>query len=506
MPLPIKFSNDVQAKLKERDEKLLKKLNTKKPKKLNTSNMIDAIEAIRQDVEKHLGHLKSQVKIIYSIEELEAYIEGANQYGYLAIDTETTGLNPLSDMIISINLYYPGHAAYVPINHRDYFSNERIDTQLTEEQVKPYLEKIIAKVLMHNAQFDIRVIKHTCKVRLTCYWDTQEAASLLNENESHRLKDLHPKYISHREEKTFSDYFGNGLFIYVPIEYAALYGINDSIDTFDLFEFQSKYLTDDTERQDYKDLYWVFRNIEMPMVDVIVDLEDNGVAVNMELQQQFYEKYHKKMDEALKECYAEIDKYKDKIDSYKMSHPNHKLENPINIESSTQLKVLFYDILKAKQLPDKGKSVDVDCMNEWSKTIPLAKAIIDYRKAVKITSTYVDNIPAITHIDGRVHTHFRSQGAVTGRMASGDPINLQNIPSRGPGKELRKLFMGQETTREVELRKDNAYILEREEEVQLQDGSWQWAELVKPGDILESGEEVVAVKVKDFKVLIGVKK
>ena len=143
-------------------------------------------------------------------------------------------------------------------------------------------------------------------------------------------------------------------------------------------------------------------------------------------------------------------------------------------------------------------------MQELKKKYPLAAKITDYRSAMKMTSTYIDNIQNIVHTDGRVHTGFNSNGAATGRMSSKEPLNLQNIPSRGPAKELRRMFAGQNTEREVELRSDNAYILDRCEEVQLQDGTWVWAELVKAGDVLESGEVVKAVIVKEFKVLIGI--
>ena len=87
-------------------------------------------------------------------------------------------------------------------------------------------------------------------------------------------------------------------------------------------------------------------------------------------------------------------------------------------------------------------------------------------------------------------------------MSSSDPLNLQNIPSHN--EDIRKMFVGQTTVRDVEKRSDNAYILDRCEEVQLADGSWQWAELVKVGDKLSDGSIVKAVKIKELKVLIGV--
>ena len=120
------------------------------------------------------------------------------------------GLNPMTDKIVGLCLYFPDEkATYVPINHVDYFSGERLENQLTEEQIKPILETLTAKVIMHNAQFDIRVIKHSLGVILKCFWDTLIGGIILNENESHVLKDMHSKYISGEIEKTFKDFFGN---------------------------------------------------------------------------------------------------------------------------------------------------------------------------------------------------------------------------------------------------------------------------------------------------------
>ena len=87
-------------------------------------------------------------------------------------------------------------------------------------------------------------------------------------------------------------------------------------------------------------------------------------------------------------------------------------------------------------------------------------------------------------------------------MSSSDPLNLQNIPSHN--QDIRKMFVGQTTYRDVEKREDNAYILKREEEVEMQDGTWKWAEAVQKGDVLSDGSIVKVVKIKDFKVLIGV--
>ena len=501
MPLPINFLPDVKSKLD--DAALLEKLkNDKKKSKLSSNNMLDVIEKIRQDIEEHLSHKLDKFEVVTSPSRLTEYINKANDFGKIAVDTETTGLNPLVVDIVGFSMYFPGEKAiYVPINHEDYLTGNRLINQMTKEQLKPILEKLTANIIWHNAQFDIRIFKHTMGVILGCWWDTQIAAFLIDENVSHKLKDLHSTLISHEKEQLFSDYFKNIKYQLVPIELAYPYAANDALDTWELFDYQ--YTVQGLNEN--SDMWWLYRNIEIPMVDVIVALEDNGVHVDMKQLDEFKTEYHGKLDKALEECYEEIAKIQGTIDTYMLAHPECKLKQPINVGSDQQLAILFYDILKVKPVEGKkARAMDEDVMDVLKPKYPLAAKIVDYRKAKKITSTYVDNIYDIIHTDGRVHTGFNSNGAVTGRMSSREPLNLQNIPARGPGKKLRKMYAGQTNEREVELRSDNAYILGREEEVLLQDGNWVWAENVKVGDILESGEKVKAVIIKDFKVLIGI--
>ena len=188
--LPIKFKSTVTSKLN--DIELAKKAKeAKKSANKKSNSIIDTIERIRQDVELHLGEYKDQYQCIRDIDTFIDYIDKANTFGTIAIDTETTGLDPLEDRIVGLCLYFPGEkVTYVPINHEDYISGTRIDNQLTEADIKPILEKLTAKIIMHNAQFDIRVIKNTIGVKLKCYWDTQQAATLLNENNKLKLIDV----------------------------------------------------------------------------------------------------------------------------------------------------------------------------------------------------------------------------------------------------------------------------------------------------------------------------
>ena len=502
MPLPINFLPDVKSKLD--DAALVAKLrNDKKKSKLSSNNILDLLEKIRQDIADHLEYKKDKFEFVTDPKRLEEYIDNANKFGKIAIDTETTGLNPMVVDIVGFSMYFPGEKAiYVPINHEDYLTGNRLVNQMTKDQIAPILKKLTALIIWHNAPFDIRIFKHTMGVKLTCWWDTQSAACIIDENESHKLKDLHSKYISHVSEQTFAEYFKNIKYQLVPIELAYMYAANDAIDTWELYDFQ--YNQQGLNEQ--SDMWWLFRNIEIPMVEVIIELEDNGVYVDMNKLNEFKTEYHGKLDKALEECYEEIAKIQGKIDTYVLDHPETKLKQPINIGSASQLAILFYDVLGVKPFKDKkARAMDEDVMDMLSKTYPLAAKITDYRKAQKITSTYVDNIYEIVHTDGRVHTGFNSNGAVTGRMSSREPLNLQNIPARGPGKKLRQMYAGQTVYRNIVIRQDNAYICDRCEEVQLNDGSWIWAELLTQNDILSNGEIVKDVIVKDFKVLVGVR-
>ena len=500
MPLPIKFKADVASKLKDKEN--LEKIKQAKKSVPKSNNIMDIIERIRLDVEKHLGQYKEHYQCITTIEDFNKYIEKANKYEEIAIDTETNGLNPLVDGVVGLCLYFPGEkATYVPINHVDYFSDERLPNQLTEEEAKSCLEKLTAKIIYHNAQFDIRVVKNQIGIRLPVWWDTLIAGQLLNENEPHGLKYLHGKYISHTEEKTFNDLFGKVLFKYIPIEYAYLYGAHDAIDTFELKNFQQKYL-EDPNKPDMINLNKLYRTVEIPMIDVIVDLEDNGVAVDLDYLKSLHEIYNTKLNDALDKCTNEImEKYSDDILQYNSEHIDKPLTLPLNISSSTQLAILFYDILDFKGIKGKKeRCMDEDVMNALGNTYPIAKYILEYRSALKIVSTYVDNMFDIIHTDGRVHTHFNSNGARTGRMSSSQPLNLQNIPARLDS--IRKMFVGQTTYRDVDKRHDGAYIFDRCEEIETKDG-WKFVEEIKPGDTLIDGETVKVVKVKEFKVLIA---
>ena len=441
---------------REQDKSIATKSKTKSRSTATTvkgSGLLGQINQIKAMVEKNLGQYKDDYVVIQTVEELDSYVGTSIKNGIISIDTETTGLDPLVDKIVGVCLYTPDQkAAYVPINHISYVTGIRVENQLTEEQVLSCLSKLDGcdmDVIMFNAKFDIRVLRNQLGWKTAyCTWDCYLAAKLLNENEeSHGLKALHKKYVLNGQGDAFSfDALFKGITAdKIPINIFYLYAAHDAIITLELFKFQLPYLDMNYivrayghTRPDLEDLSYVFKHIEMPCIPVVCDMEDIGVKFDFEYQKVLSEKYNKLLQEKTNTFYSICDMYKEEIDAYKRKNPNHKLEDPINIGSPTQLAILLYDILKIEPPDSKSPRGTGEAILQKIDN-PIAKAILDYREMAKLVSTYIDKLPdCVNPNDGRIHCHFNQYGARTGRFSSDNP-NLQNIPSHN--KDIRKLFV-----------------------------------------------------------------
>lgn len=439
---------------KESDSNILKKVAKKPVKAIVKSgqSLAEKITNMKIMVEQHLGKYKDKYHCIRSYEELNQYINQCIENGFCALDTETTGLNPILDDIVGFSLYTPGlKAAYVPINHINYITNEKVDNQLSKEECKEQLARLEdtnkVKLIMFNAKFDIRVLRHQLGVYLTAWWDGYIAQKLLNENEPENgLKALHKKYVLKNQQDafSFSDLFEDISFNLVPITTGYIYAARDAEVTFELYQYQVQFLDKHNQKCIDKDLIEVanvFREIEMPLINIVADMEDNGIKVDVNYMNQLSEKYNKLLLEKEAEFYKLCDKYADKIEAYRKANPNNKLGSMINIASPTQIAILLYDILGEKPVPRQpargtGEEVLKAMNNEF------CQAILDYREVAKLITTYIDKMRDIINPkDGKVHCIFNQYGAKTGRFSSQDP-NMQNIPSHN--KDIRKMFVADE--------------------------------------------------------------
>lgn len=433
------------------DDKNILNKTVKKTKKAVAKvgkSLSERIINIKRLVEENLGEYKEKYDCIRDIDKLEEYIDKCIENGIAAIDTETTGLNPMLDDIVGFSLYTPGQkAVYVPLNHIDYITNVKVSNQIPIEQVKIQLQALKnaqVKLIMFNAKFDIRVFRHQVGVYLEAYWDGYIAQKLLNENEPENgLKALHRKYVLKNEKDAFafSDLFEKITFNLVPINSGYIYAARDAEVTYELYDYQKQFLDPSNSKCIEKDLLEVsnvFWNIEMPLINIVADMEDNGIKVDLDYLNILSEKYNKLLLEKEAEFYKLCDKYSNKIEDYRRKNPNNKLGSMINIASSTQIAILLYDILGEKPVPRQpsrgtGEEVLKAMNNEF------CQAILDYREVAKLITTYIDKMRNIINPeDGKVHCLFNQYGAATGRFSSQDP-NMQNIPSHN--KEIRKMFV-----------------------------------------------------------------
>lgn len=403
-------------------------------------SLYDRIQTIVAVVNTKLGKYADKYELLRDEKAVRDYFRSIKEYGMGALDTETDSLDPITTTLAGVCLYVPGRkAAYIPMHHISYVTGVQSANQVDDEVVRSCLEECSdVKWVFHNAKFDIRVCRNQLGVELKAYWDTQLAASCLNENESHKLKDLHLKYCNSQDTEAlqYSNLFEGIPFTYVPVTTGYLYAAGDPVKTWELMEFQQKYLTEEKLPGPYN----VFKNIEMPTIQVVAAMEDRGICLDTEFAAQLSAKYNAQMKEREARIYEVLDMYKDEIEEYRQANPNNKLSTPIGIGSPTQLAIVLYDILGLTS-PDKEKPRGTGEEILSRLDTPLSKAILDYRETAKLLSTYVDKMPSILNSKtGKIHCSYHQYGAATGRFSSSDP-NMQNIPSHN--KEIRKMFRGE---------------------------------------------------------------
>lgn len=436
------------------DSQTIKKSATSK--KINTGvtikgsgGLLDRIAAITTAVLKNLGKYTDRYQVIRDELVLTQFIDKCIENGVVALDTETDSLDPITCTLAGVCAYTPGEkGAYIPLHHVSYVTGVEVENQLSDEFVASQLQRLkdySVKIILFNAKFDIRVIRHQLGVRLKAAWDGYLAARLLNENEgdgNNGLKALHKKYCLNGQGDAFSfDSLFKGVpFTYIPINTGYLYAARDPEITYELYEFQRPYLTPTDPlciERGLERVAWVMHNIELPVIDVVCDMEDNGIAFDFDFAEKLSVKYNAQLKEREAKFYELCSQYQQDIDNYKLKNPGHKLSDPISISSPTQLAILLYDILKIPCVDKKSpRGTGEDILLKMNN--PICKSVIEYREVAKLLSTYVDKMgKEVNPKTGRIHCSFNQIGADTGRFSSSNP-NMQNIPSHN--KEIRQMF------------------------------------------------------------------
>ena len=468
----IETSKKIVNKIKNQPIKDISEEKLLKSKKLTISERLNIITKKVNDV---LSSQRNFTKIIKTKEELKEYIDKAIASGFMAIDTETNNtLDYLNCKIMGACLYVAKEKqVYVPINHVDVITNERLSWQLTEKDLKEEFKRLIdnnVKLIFHNYKFDYQVIYCTCKIKLPCYWDTMVSSKLIDENEKAGLKQQYIDKINPAQEK----YDIESLFEADVVQYAwvdpeifALYSATDAMMTFKLYEYQKAIL----EKPDYSKIYDIFRNIEMPIVEVVAKMEMRGILIDQDYAKRLSIKYHKLQEQAVSKVQEELTKLQPQIEAWKQTKEAQVLEGkkmkkdllsePINIQSPKQLAILIFDILKYPQglgatVNDTPRGTGENVLTTLAEkyNFTLGKLIIEQKKIDKLLNAFIDTLPnSVNPKDQKIHCHFLPMGAKA-RFSCTNP-NVQQIPSNI--KDIRPMFTAD--IEHIEYIEDNDNIL-----------------------------------------------
>lgn len=460
------FGEEFPLDTRDVTSKLLKK--TKEPKVVKSKKIVDPSLAlqdkllvIKSEVHRILGKYKDNTIVIKTQEEFINYIDACINNGVVTIDTETNNsLDPLTCKLMGLCLYTPNlKQAYVPVNHVELFTKERLSWQLNEQQICEQLQRLVdnnIKIIFHNAKFDYQVIKSTCGIELPIYWDTMIAAKLLDENEKAGLKEQYRIHIDSSQEKYDIEHLFKKLsYDIIDVDLFALYAATDSFITYKLYEYQELKFKDPSKSKVFNN---VFMELEMPLIRVVAEMELKGIELDLDYSKKLSDKYHALLDGCDAEAQEELLKLKPKIDAWRLTpdanfQPSKKggegvskskseqLSDPINLSSPSQLAILFYDILEVKPFDKKSpRGTGEEQMDYIAKkyNFKLCDIILKKRELDKLLGTYIDKLPSsVNQKDNRLHANFNQNGTNTGRFSSSSP-NLQNIPSGN--KEIRLMF------------------------------------------------------------------
>ena len=360
-------------------------------------------------------------RIIASTQDLDELAAGLSAVTKIAFDTETSGLNPMTAQIVGISIAAePGKSSYIPVGHTILDEITQLPLKQVVDRLGPIFKDNKIWKLGHNAKFDMMVLAECGIVVSGLASDTMIAAHLLGE------KALGLKALAFSklcvEMTPINTLIGTGAkqisMAQVSIKNAADYAAADADMTLRLDAIFQKEL-------DKQGLMKLFKEVEMPLVPVLLLMERNGIAIDTAMLKEMSRALGEQITVLEQKIYAEA-------------------KHEFNINSPLQLgKVLFDEM----QIPNnrKGKnkySTEASILETLALQCDIAKFIIEYRQLAKIKSTYIDVLPELVNPKtGRIHTSFNQTRTSTGRLSSSDP-NMQNIPVRGElGGQVRQAFI-----------------------------------------------------------------
>ena len=366
---------------------------------------------------------KNKYHLITKLEEIDNWIKEAEEVGEVAVDTETSSLDPHQADLIGISLSSKiGKACYIPVGHK---SDKCIDKNLVLGKLKPLLEDSSVKKIGQNIKFDFIVLFNQ-GIELNSMEDTMLMSYALDAGKNrHNMDTLSEIHLDHKPI-AFKDLVGSGKkeinFSDVDIDKAKDYAAEDADITFRLYKKFKKNLK--TEKM--TNIYEVF---EKPMIKILAFMEIEGIKIDSKFLKVLSSKFQKKIQ-------------KIQSDVFKIS------KKEFNIASPKQLGEIIYNDLKIANLKKTKKgsfATSASVLEDLAfKGHKFPQLVLDWRQLSKLKNTYSETLPE--HINPktkRVHTSFLLAATSTGRLASSDP-NLQNIPIKSEdGKDIRKAFIAE---------------------------------------------------------------
>ena len=354
----------------------------------------------------------------------DAWLGKIEAAGLTAFDTETTSLDPMAARLVGMSFSVePGKAVYLPLAHRGPDTPSQLPLDEVLARLKPWLESDEHAKLGQNLKYDAHVLANH-GIRLGgIAADTLLESYVLESDKTHDMDSLASRHLGVRTIP-YTDVCGKGAkqigFDEVTIERATEYAAEDADITLRLHRLF------DGRLQAEPALAALYRDIELPVLGVLFDMERTGVLIDPFLLASHSEELGRRLVE--------------------LEGKAHELAGqPFNLGSPKQLGEILFDKLGlpvVKKTATGKPSTDEEVLTQLADDFPLPKLLLEHRSLAKLKSTYADKLPRMVNPrTGRVHTSFSQAVAVTGRLASSDP-NLQNIPIRTEeGRRIRAAFI-----------------------------------------------------------------
>ena len=371
--------------------------------------------------------IKTNYKLVLTKKDFDVWLKKIKTAELVAFDTETDSLDYMQANVVGISFAVkPGEAVYVPFTHTYPGAPKQLSRDEVLKKLQPILNSKKAKIIGHNLKYDRSVLLNHDIQMNGIQHDTMLESYVCNSVASrHDLDTLCEKHLDHTNIH-FEDVAGKGAkqitFDQVQLDIALNYAAEDAdmvLRLHDVFwsELQQK------KKTKQKELY---ESIELPMLQVLSNIERNGVMLDNKQLEKQGKQLSKRIVEVEKEAFSLAD-------------------GKFNLSSPKQIQEILFEkqgIPVIRKTPGGQPSTAEDVLQELANDYPLPKLLLEHRTLSKLKSTYVDKLPSLINAKTkRIHTSYHQAVAITGRLSSSDP-NLQNIPIRTEeGRRIRQAFV-----------------------------------------------------------------